>query len=140
MLCEYCGRIIIGKVENNKQLVNVCQRPDIRNFCSKECKDNWCYSVHNNKKRSVIAWTLGAYLNKYFFVKKIINVGPSLPLFSHFSKNLDHIEKLKLIKIGDSRILTVCHPLKQSVDCFDFPLNMRGPLKRKRIIKTKRLF
>ena len=41
--CDYCGRKLRGK--RLKQHINICQRTTIHNFCSKDCKNMWCFDI-----------------------------------------------------------------------------------------------
>ncbi len=41
--CDYCGRKLRGK--RLKQHINICQKTTIHNFCSKDCKNMWCFDI-----------------------------------------------------------------------------------------------
>jgi hypothetical protein len=42
--CEFCGKRIVRNRWNKKyQLINVCQQPKRRFFCSSQCKLNWIF-------------------------------------------------------------------------------------------------
>lgn len=41
--CDYCGRQLLGK--RLKHHINICQTIAIHNFCSKECKNKWCFDT-----------------------------------------------------------------------------------------------
>ena len=100
MICEYCKKDIKKrKIGNIKRLINICQTPQTRVFCSKKCKDKWCFGVQSNKNKTIVVWSLGAYYDNFFFVKKMMKIGPSFPLFSYFSMHLNDIDNLKLFTI-----------------------------------------
>jgi len=42
--CDYCGRQKLGK--RLKRHINICQTTTIHIFCSKECKNMWCFDTH----------------------------------------------------------------------------------------------
>ncbi len=101
MICEYCRRAI-----NKKPvlLVNKLQTPSTHIFCSKRCKDWWCFSSQRKKPRTVITWCIGKYLHKYFFVKMVDNrKGPDGKI-TYFSEKLKQIKNLELF---GSKILRV---------------------------------
>jgi hypothetical protein len=46
MNCDYCGKIMTRiKVKH----INICQPTQKRVFCSKSCKNNWCFDIHKGK-------------------------------------------------------------------------------------------
>ena len=38
--CEWCNKPLSRRYKTHK---NVCQEPIERKFCSRECKEKWCY-------------------------------------------------------------------------------------------------
>ncbi|MFX1257049.1 MAG: hypothetical protein ACFFAN_04270 [Promethearchaeota archaeon] len=97
MICEHCRKKIGGK---GVKLVNFAQFPPMHLFCSKKCKDDWCCNARNIKSGGVMTWTIGVYLSKWFFIKKILNIkGPNRQI-SYFSKDLNSSKNLELIRKG----------------------------------------
>jgi len=45
--CEYCGRKILGK--RFKRHINICQTITIHTFCSKDCKNMWCFDIQKRR-------------------------------------------------------------------------------------------
>ena len=45
--CDYCGKQLRGK--RLKRHINICQTTAIHNFCSKDCKNNWCFDIQNGR-------------------------------------------------------------------------------------------
>lgn len=44
MKCEFCGKRIVRNTWNKKYLlINVCQQPPKRYFCSGQCKLKWIF-------------------------------------------------------------------------------------------------
>jgi hypothetical protein len=44
MKCEFCGKRILRNTWNKKyRLINVCQLPKKRLFCSNQCKLRWIF-------------------------------------------------------------------------------------------------
>ncbi len=46
MNCEYCGKIM-GRI--NVKHINICQPIPSRIFCSKTCKNSWCFDIQKGK-------------------------------------------------------------------------------------------
>ena len=46
--CEYCGRQLTGK--RLKRHINICQTTAIHIFCSKDCKNMWCFDIKKGIK------------------------------------------------------------------------------------------
>ncbi len=46
MNCEYCGKIM-GRIKVKH--INICQPIPSRIFCSKTCKNNWCFDIQKGK-------------------------------------------------------------------------------------------
>ena len=47
MLCEFCNEPLPKRFKVHK---NVCQEPLERRYCSKECKEKWCYENQGNRR------------------------------------------------------------------------------------------
>jgi ribosome-binding protein aMBF1 (putative translation factor) len=46
MECEFCGKAIVGSKWNKEyHHINVCQAPEKRFFCSRQCKLRWVFKV-----------------------------------------------------------------------------------------------
>ena len=45
--CEICEKIITRK--RQRLHINICQTPTIHVFCSKICKDRWCFDQSKKK-------------------------------------------------------------------------------------------
>jgi len=45
--CEYCGKQLRGK--RLKRHINICQKTAIHFFCSKECKNTWCFDTQKGR-------------------------------------------------------------------------------------------
>jgi hypothetical protein len=44
--CEYCGKHIVRNTWNKKYcLINICQQPKKRFFCSHKCKLRWIFKI-----------------------------------------------------------------------------------------------
>jgi ssDNA-binding Zn-finger/Zn-ribbon topoisomerase 1 len=44
--CEYCGKQIVRNTWNKKyRLINICQQPPKRFFCSHQCKLEWIFKM-----------------------------------------------------------------------------------------------
>ncbi len=46
MNCEYCGKT---KGRINVKHINICQPIQSHSFCSKTCKNNWCFDIQKGK-------------------------------------------------------------------------------------------
>ena len=47
MVCEFCGKKIVRSTWNKKYyLINICQQPTKRFFCSSQCKLNWIFKLN----------------------------------------------------------------------------------------------
>ncbi|TFG20509.1 MAG: hypothetical protein EU529_14780 [Promethearchaeota archaeon] len=93
MICEYCRKVI---KKNPVRLVNTQHSPSTHLFCSKRCKDWWCFSSQRKKPRIVIRWCIGKYLHKYFFVRNVDkNTGSNVKI-TYFSEKLNYIKELEL--------------------------------------------
>ena len=45
--CEYCGKQKLGR--RLKRHINICQTTSIHIFCSKDCKNKWCFDTQKGK-------------------------------------------------------------------------------------------
>ena len=45
--CDYCGRELIGK--RLRRHINICQTTIIHIFCSKDCKNMWCFDTQKER-------------------------------------------------------------------------------------------
>lgn len=45
--CEYCGKQKLGR--RLKRHINICQTKTLHIFCSKDCKNKWCFDTHKRK-------------------------------------------------------------------------------------------
>jgi len=48
MYCEYCKKPLSLR-RGNKPHINICHPVKIHLFCSRYCKNQWCYAVQKNK-------------------------------------------------------------------------------------------
>ena len=45
--CEYCGK---KKLERRlKRHINICQTKSVHIFCSKDCKNIWCFDISQKR-------------------------------------------------------------------------------------------
>lgn len=101
LLCEYCRKLISGK---GVKLINLAIKVSIRLFCSKKCKDLWVFNYQANRKGGVVAWVIGTYFDKFYFIKRILKVkGPNRQI-TYFSND---INKPKSLEIADKGVLRV---------------------------------
>ena len=113
MICEYCGKIFDSKALKKKiEHVNIAQTTRRHRFCSLICKEKWCLQVQNRRSRMLVIWAIGSYVDKYFFLKKLMKVrSPSLlgseTKKTYFKSNFDEIETLELVKSNGKKILKV---------------------------------
>jgi hypothetical protein len=49
MICDYCGKTM---TRTNKHHINICQTTTNHVFCSKKCKDNWCFDIQKGNLNS----------------------------------------------------------------------------------------
>lgn len=104
-ICEYCKSIINRKTSKSNLLVNACQIPSKRVFCSKKCKNKWIRAVQKNKEKEIVEWAIGVFFERCFFVQKILKAKAINNLCSYFSRNLGRLEKLELIEKKGMNIL-----------------------------------
>lgn len=112
MICEYCGETFKGSEKKKIVHVNIAQITKRHRFCSLKCKDKWSLQVQNRKSRMLVIWAIGSYIDKYFFIKKLMKVcSPSLlgseTKKSYFKSNFNEIEKLELINSNGKKVLKV---------------------------------
>jgi len=112
MICEYCGESFKGSEKKLVEHVNIAQKTRSHRFCSLRCKDKWCLQVQTRKSRMLVIWAIGSYIDKYFFLKKLMKVrSPSLlgseTKKSYFKSNFNKIEKLELINSNGKKVLKV---------------------------------
>ena len=112
MICEYCGNSFKKGNKGSVEHVNVSQLTRKHFFCSQACKDGWCFRLQKRTSRVIVAWALGSYFDRYFFVKKLIKVSnPSLlgseGNKSRFSSNLCEVEPLILVEFNGRKSLKV---------------------------------
>ena len=112
MICEYCGESFKGSDRKKVEHVNIAQKTKKHQFCSTVCKDKWCLQVQSRKSRMLVIWAIGSYIDKYFFLKKLMKVrSPSLlgseTKKSFFKSNFDEIETLELVNLDGKKVLKV---------------------------------
>jgi len=112
-ICEYCGELFNSNALKKKvEHVNIAQKTRRHRFCSLSCKDKWCLQVQSKKSRILVIWAIGSYIDKYFFLKKLMKVrSPSLlgseTKKTYFKSNFDEIETLELVNANGKKILKV---------------------------------
>jgi len=92
--------------------VNIAQKTRTHWFCSPGCKDKWSLQIQNRRSRMLVIWAIGSYIDKYFFLKKLMKVrSPSLlgaeTKKTYFKSNFDEIETLELVNSNGKKILKV---------------------------------
>lgn len=112
MICEYCGEPFKDSEKKIVEHVNIAQKTKKYRFCSPGCKDKWCLQVQNRKSRMLVIWAIGSYIDKYFFIKKLMKVcSPSLlgseTKKSYFKSNFNQIETLELVNSNGKKVLKV---------------------------------
>ncbi len=112
MICKYCGESFKGSEKKKVEHVNIAQKAKIHRFCSPRCKDKWCLQVQNRTSRMLVIWAIGSYIDKYFFIKKLMKVhSPSLlgseTKKSYFKSNFIKIETLELVTFNGKKVLKV---------------------------------
>jgi len=112
MICEYCGDSLRNPEKKILEHVNISQPRQTHHFCSQSCKDKWCLQLQKKKSRLLVMWSVGSYIGRYFFVKKLIKVrSPSLlgseTNKSYFISNFQEIETLELVELNGKRVLKV---------------------------------
>ena len=112
MICEYCGIALKSLGKKIVEHINISQPQKTHYFCSQVCKDKWCLQLQKNKTRLLVTWCVGSYIDRYFFVKKLMRVhSPSLlgseSNKSYFKSNFQEVETLELVEFNGKRVLKV---------------------------------
>jgi hypothetical protein len=112
IICEYCGESFKSSEKEIIEHVNIAQSSRRHQFCSPRCKNMWSFQVQNKKSRMLVIWAIGSYVDKYFFLKKLMKVrSPSLlgseTKKSYFKSNFDAIETLELVNSNGKKVLKV---------------------------------
>ncbi|MHA2289904.1 MAG: hypothetical protein ACXABG_14055 [Promethearchaeota archaeon] len=112
MICEYCGASLKSLGKKAVEHVNISQPKKTHYFCSQACKDKWCLQLQRNKTRLLVTWCVGSYIDRYFFVKKLMRVrSPSLlgseSNKSYFRANFHEVEMLELVEFNGKKVLKV---------------------------------
>ncbi len=112
MICEYCGGILNGLKKKIVRHVNISQSAREHFFCSQSCKDKWCFRVQQTTQRTLVVWSIGSYLSRYFFVKKMVKVRNASQVGSEgkksfFTANIALIDCLELEESGGKKMLKV---------------------------------
>jgi len=112
MICEYCGDSIRSLGKKIIEHINISQPRQTHTFCSQACKDKWYIQLQRNKSRLLVMWSVGSYVGRYFFVKKLMKVrSPSLlgseTNKSYFKSNFQEIEALELVELNGKIVLKV---------------------------------
>ncbi|MFX0076095.1 MAG: hypothetical protein ACFE96_11670 [Candidatus Hermodarchaeota archaeon] len=92
--------------------INISQHQQIHQFCSQSCRDKWCAQLQRKKTRIIVVWSIGSYVGRFFFVKKLMKIrSPSLlgsePHKSFFKSNFGEIESLELVDLNGRKVLKV---------------------------------
>jgi len=111
-LCEYCGESFKSSETKKVEHVNIAQNTKKHQFCSTVCKDKWSLQVQTRKSRMLVIWAIGSYIDKYFFLKKLMKVrSPSLlgseTKKTYFKSNFEEIETLELVNSNGKKVLKV---------------------------------
>lgn len=112
MICNYCGDSLRSPGKNIVEHVNISQPRQTHYFCSQGCKYKWWLQLQKNKSRLLIMWSVGSYVGRYFFVKKLIRIrSPSLvgseTNKSYFKSKIEEIENLELVELNNMKVLRV---------------------------------
>ncbi len=112
MLCEYCGITLQGTKKKIVRHVNVSQSAREHYFCSQSCKDKWCFRLQQATQRIFVVWSLGSYLDRFFFVKKLVKVRNASQLGSEgkksfFTAPIAKVDRLELVESGGRKMLKV---------------------------------
>ncbi len=112
MICKYCGEPFKDSEKKKVEHVNIAQKTKTHRFCSPRCKNKWSLQVQNRKQRIIIIWAIGSYIDKYFFIKKLMKVhSPSLlgseTKKTYFKSNFNQIETLELTNSNGKKVLKV---------------------------------
>ena len=112
MICEYCGDSIRSLGKKLVEHINISQPQQTHLYCSQSCKDKWCIQLLRKKTRLLVIWSVGSYVGRYFFVKKLMKVrSPSLlgseSNKSYFKSQFQEIEVLELVELNGKNVLKV---------------------------------
>jgi len=112
MNCEYCLNVLRELKKKPIVHVNVSQSARKHYFCSQSCKDKWCFRLQQATQRILVVWSIGAYSNRYFFVKKLVKVRNASQVGSEveksfFSTPIAKIDRLELVESGGKKMLKV---------------------------------
>ena len=112
IICEYCGESFKSSENKKVEHVNIAQKTRTHRFCSPGCKEKWSLQVQNRRSRMLVIWAIGSYIDKYFFLKKLMKVrSPSLlgseTKKSYFKSNFEEIETLELVETNGKKVLKV---------------------------------
>lgn len=112
MTCEYC-RIAFHKLKKKPiKHVNVSQSTREHYFCCLSCKDKWCFRVQQATQRILVVWSIGAYLDRFFFVKKMVKVRNPSQVGSEgeksfFTTPIAKVDRLELVESNGRKVLKV---------------------------------
>lgn len=112
MICEFCGVTLHALKKRLVRHVNISQSSREHYFCSQSCKDEWCYRVQRINQRTLVVWSVGSYLSRFFFVKKLVTVSNASQVGSEgkksfFTANIALIELLELVESEGKKTLKV---------------------------------
>ena len=112
MICEYCGVTLQGLKKKHVRHVNISQSAREHYFCSQTCKDKWSYRVQQRTQRILVVWSIGSYLNRFFFVKKLVKVRNASQVGSEgkksfFTFNIALVDCLELVEFEGKKTLKV---------------------------------
>ena len=112
MICEYCGNTLHGLKKKIVRHVNISQSAREHFFCSQSCKDRWCFRLQQTTQRILVVWSIGSYLDRFFFVKKLVKVRTASQLGSegkksYFTAHITEIDRLELVEANGRKVLKV---------------------------------
>jgi len=112
MICEYCAKGLSGLKKKLVTHVNVSQPAQVHNFCSQSCKDKWCFQLQRTTQRILVVWSIGSYLDRFFFVKKLVKVRNASQMGSEgkksfFTDRITKIDRLDLVDYEGRKVLKV---------------------------------
>lgn len=112
MICEFCGVSLKSPGKKIVEHINISQPQQSHQFCSQTCKDKWCLQLQKKKSRLIVIWSVGSYVGRYFFVKKLMKIrSPSLlgseTRKSYFKSNFHEVESLELVDLNGRKVLKV---------------------------------
>ncbi len=107
MYCEFCKKSLSLR-RGNKPHINICNPVRIHLFCSRDCKDQWCYAVQKNKidilnnsknSEQVIGAKLMFDLNILYDIKKELNKSELRSRFIHIINKSEYQDLILLKEI-----------------------------------------